>query len=78
MKRELQVGLAVLAITVVLLFLYIRTERYEAPPPPAPDPSPQNTADLNPVIEELKAEILACGDDKTCVRKAMVKSMKKK
>jgi hypothetical protein len=78
MKREVQIGLSVLAvIAVILLFLYIRTERYEAPPPP-PDPAPQNTADLNPAIEELKAEILACGDDKTCVRKAMVKSMKKK
>ena len=77
MKREFQIGLAVLAvIAVILLFLYIRTERYEAPPPPATEP--QNTADLNPAIEELKAEILACGDDKTCVRKAMVKSMKKK
>jgi hypothetical protein len=61
---------------VLLLFLCIRSERYEAPPPPAP--APQGTADLNPAIEELKAEILACGDDKTCVRKAMVNSMKKK
>lgn len=61
-------------VTVVLLFLYIRTERYEAPPPPAP----HVTAELNTAIEELKAEIIACGDDKTCVRKAMVNSMKKK
>jgi hypothetical protein len=75
MKREIQIGLAVLAvITIVLLFLYIRTERYEASPPPVL----QGTAELNPAIEELKAEIIACGDDKTCVRKAMVNSMKKK
>lgn len=77
MKREFQIGLAVLAvIAVVLFFLYIRTETYEAPPPPVP--AFQGTAELNPAIEELKAEILACGDDKTCVRKAMVNSMKKK
>jgi hypothetical protein len=68
--------IAAVIVTVVLLILYIRMERYEAPPPPAP--APQGTAELNPAIEELKAEILACGDDKTCVRKAMVNSMKKK
>lgn len=77
MKRELQIGLAVLAVMIiVVLFLCTRTERYKAPPPRVS--APQDTTHLNPGIEELKAEILTCGDDKTCVRKAMVNSMKKK
>jgi hypothetical protein len=71
------VWIAVAIITVVLLFFYVRFERYEAPPPQI-NPPVQPSEDLNQGIEALKEEVSKCGNDKTCVRKALVKSMKKK
>jgi len=69
---------AAVAIVLLLFILYLRRERYEeTPPPTVPDPAPAQP-DTNPALEALKAEILACGADKTCIRKALVESMKKK
>ena len=62
MKRELQIGLAVLAvITVVILFyMFRRKENIETQAPPL--------AEVNEALESLKTEVKACGSDQKCIR----------
>jgi hypothetical protein len=66
MKREFQIGLAVLAVfTVVILFyMFRRKENLETQAPPPPPPP----AEVNEALESLKAKLKACGSDQSCIR----------
>jgi len=68
MKREFQIGLAVLAVitVVVLVYMFRRREHFESQAPPPP-------AEVNAALESLKVQFNACGSDQACIRELAFK-----